>query len=486
MRRWWARAATRVASGLVILAAAVGATVGVGAVSSRGAIEAAYPHPMEVTDRVRAAVAAAPRPAYDPKRPTAVVLIGAEGANGADVLAPYEVLAASGEFNVYTAAPQRRPLPLTGGLDVVPDHTFSELDQKFPEGVDVVVIPEVPDAGKPSSDPLRDWILRQAAHGATVVGVCVGVELLAQTGLLDHRPATSNWFKLGMGGMAKQYPNVRWVTDVRYVDDGQVITTAAVLSGVDGALRVVERRAGEDAARRAAAAVRWPYYRPGRAAPVPGSRFRVSSDSVVLLNLGYRDPAPQGVVLTGGVGETELASAFRPYTALSFVAQTHTVTLDGGPIRSRHGLTFVPRSALGDVSGELDRLVVPGRSAARNPDPALARAAGSAGLPVTYLHTRSEFAFDGALRDVAATTDVATATWVAKTLEYPVRTELSGPSWPWELAARALVVGIVGGEIAAVIAWVARRRFLARRSRKRRESGTPGRSGNRGAGATTS
>jgi hypothetical protein len=46
-----------------------------------------------------------PVPTHDPGKPTAVILLGPEGANAADVLAPYEVLAATGAFNLYTLAP---------------------------------------------------------------------------------------------------------------------------------------------------------------------------------------------------------------------------------------------------------------------------------------------------------------------------------------------------------------------------------------------
>jgi hypothetical protein len=49
-----------------------------------------------------------------------VILLGSEGANAADVLAPYEVLASTGAFNLYTVASQRQPVPLTGNLDLVP------------------------------------------------------------------------------------------------------------------------------------------------------------------------------------------------------------------------------------------------------------------------------------------------------------------------------------------------------------------------------
>ena len=453
MVRW----VSRVWTGLWILLAGVAAMVGAAVIPASGALAAVYPEPMVVTEDVRAAVAAAPRPAHDPKLPTAVVVVGAEGANAADTLAPYEVLAVSGAYNVYTAAPVRRPLPLTGGLDLVPDYSFAELVRLLPDGVDVAIAPAVPDVKERSSDVVRHWLAQQAEAGATVMSVCIGAELLAGAGLLDGQPATSHWLGLGMGGIEKRYPEVRWVKDVRYVDTGPIITAAGVLSGVDGALRILERQAGEPAARRAAAAVGWPHYQPGRPGAVPGSR-PAPPDAVSLLNMGFRSPTRMGVLLTDGVGEIELASAFRPYTELAYLARPHTVTLDGAPIRSRHGLTFVPRSTLAAAAGDLDRLVVPGLSASQAADPALAPAATAAGLAPEYLHTRTEFPFDAALRDVAATTDVATATWVAKTLEYPVRTELTGAAWPWSPTSHALDFGLVGAAIAAGIGW-----FLYRR-----------------------
>src|SRR4029434_7670551 len=108
---------------------------------------------------------------------------------------------------------------------------------------------------------------RQRAQGdPLLVSVCVGAQVLAEAGLLDDQPATSHW--LGPIGLRRNYPAVRWTDGVRYVDDGDVITTAGVLSGVDGSLRVVERMVGPEAATRAARAVAWPDYSPDGAAPI--------------------------------------------------------------------------------------------------------------------------------------------------------------------------------------------------------------------------
>src|ERR671937_55126 len=173
-------------------------TVAVAAVGIRGAIGEVYaardpsapPTPVD-------AVAA---PMHDPGKPTAVIVLGSEGANAADALAPYEVLAATGAFNLYTVAPQRQPVPLTGGLDLVPDLSFRQLDQRLPEGPEVIVVPQlsrVP-AGLPASiTPVVQWLQRQRTLGdRLLVGVCVGGEVLAKAGMLDGRPATSHWLRL--------------------------------------------------------------------------------------------------------------------------------------------------------------------------------------------------------------------------------------------------------------------------------------------------
>jgi transcriptional regulator GlxA family with amidase domain len=68
----------------------------------------------------------APAPAV-PGRMNVAVVVGATGSVVTDVLAPYEVFARSSAFHVYTVSAQRRPIPLTGGLPVLPDHTFAEV-----------------------------------------------------------------------------------------------------------------------------------------------------------------------------------------------------------------------------------------------------------------------------------------------------------------------------------------------------------------------
>ncbi|MBM7785006.1 DJ-1/PfpI family protein [Tenggerimyces flavus] len=449
MKRWLVRAAT----GLSIGVAALAAITGAGWTTAADAIGAVYPAPVALTDQVETAVEQAPIPTHDPTRPTAVILLGNQGANVVDAMAPYATLKESKAFNVYTVAPTRRPVPLNGGLDLVPDLSFEDLKQKVPLGADVIVVPAVPDPKKPVSEPLKNWLHEQATAGATLVGVCVGTELIADIGLLDGRPATSHWF--GLTPLTHDYKQIEWIRGPRYVDDGDIITTAGVLSGIDGALRVIERYAGEATARQAADAVRWPNYSPGKPGPAPESTLALT-DLATPINLAFRTPTQLGVLLTEGVGEIELSSILRPYTERSFIARPLPLTLDGQPIRSRHGLTFVPRSTLA-AAGQLDRLIVPGEAAAAAADPAIAQAASAAGLTAEYVHTRGGFPFDDGLRDLAAHSDLASARWTAKVLEYAAPADLSGPAWPWMPTLRLLLVALAGALIAAGIVWVLRR-----------------------------
>ncbi|QQQ80243.1 DJ-1/PfpI family protein [Saccharothrix sp. 6-C] len=426
------RAVSRIAgAALVVLLAALALPAALGAPTLRAAFGD--------LNAPRADGAAPPpaRVAHDPAKPTAVVVVGDRGAVVSDTLAPYEVLATTGAFNVYAVAPSARPAPLTGGLDLVPDLTFAGLaDLLGGAAPDVVVVPAMPDVGESTSKPVTDWLAGQAAGGALLLGVCNGSGVLASAGLLDGRDATAH--RLRLDSFEDDYPAVGWVRGTRYVDDGDVITTAGILSGVDGTLRVVERLVGPEAAAQAAEVTGWRHYRRGEAASMPRAGVR-PADAVVAFNSAFGwDRDRVGVLLTDGVGEIELASAFDAY-GQSLAVRTVAVAPGVEPVRSRHGLTFAPR-ADPVAAGGLDRLVVPGAGAARR------RAADRyAEADPVYLHREGGFPFDGVLRDLARTTDVATATWTARVLEYPTdHLSLSGSAWPWTRTLRPFGLAFLG------------------------------------------
>ncbi|MGW4062878.1 DJ-1/PfpI family protein [Amycolatopsis sp. NPDC004747] len=418
----------------VLVVPAVGATV-----ASLGAIGALY-----AAGPPRPVPAAAPVP-HDPAKPTAVVVVGDRGAVVSDALAPYEILAATGRFNVYTVAPHRDPKPLTGGLDLVPDFDFTGLAARLgSRAPDLVVVPAFPDVGEPSAEPVTTWLRAQAAHGSKLLSVCNGGAVLASAGLLDGRPATAHWLKVD--AWAAEYPAVRWVRGERFVDDGTVVTTAGILSGIDGTLHWVERLAGRQVAAGAAASIGWRRY--GTAVPVhPPDGM---PDAAAIVNAGFRwHPDEIGVLLADGVGEVELASVFDT-EGQSLSSRTLAVSAGGGPIRSRHGLTFLPRAALA-AAPDLDRLLVPGATRGVTPPPG--------GPAPEYVHDRPGFPYDTAVSGLSHRTDVATARWTAKVLELPTDgIVFEGDAWPWWPTALPVVLVLLGVAALAVVVRVQRER----------------------------
>lgn len=93
---------------------------------------------------------------------------------------------------------------------------------------------------------LLTHLTRASQRAAMTATVCTGSALLARTGLLDDRPATSN--KLAWDWVLQQGPRVQWVRHARWVDAGNIITSSGVSAGIDMALGLIARLCGRDVA----------------------------------------------------------------------------------------------------------------------------------------------------------------------------------------------------------------------------------------------
>jgi len=89
---------------------------------------------------------------------------------------------------------------------------------------------------------LMQWLRDQHAIGATLGGVCVGSLLLAESGLLDGRSATTHW--TSAKAFAERYPKIKLKADTPIVDDGDLITTAGLMAWSELGLRLVDRLLG--------------------------------------------------------------------------------------------------------------------------------------------------------------------------------------------------------------------------------------------------
>jgi transcriptional regulator GlxA family with amidase domain len=177
-----------------------------------------------------------------PKRSRPVIAVVAEndGTETTDFIVPYAVLAASRAADVFAVAPENRAIKMVPALAIAPQLTIAELQARFPEGVDYVIVPKIEKTAAPA---IISWIQHEAKGGAIIVGVCSGVQTVAAAGLLDGRAATGHWYDLD--GLRKEHPTMRWVRDRRYVVDRGVVTTTGVSASLPVSLALVVDVDGE-------------------------------------------------------------------------------------------------------------------------------------------------------------------------------------------------------------------------------------------------
>ena len=140
-------------------------------------------------------------------------------------------------FELYTVSDTRQPIRISGGMQIVPDHTFDDAPP-----AKVIVIP----AQGGETPRMLEW-LRKSAPGADVVmSVCTGAFLLADTGMLAGKSATTHHG--AFRSFAMKYPDIRLKRGARFVENGNLATAGGLSSGIDLALHVVERYFGRKAA----------------------------------------------------------------------------------------------------------------------------------------------------------------------------------------------------------------------------------------------
>jgi putative intracellular protease/amidase len=144
-------------------------------------------------------------------------------------------------FRLYTVAETKRPIRTSGGMQIIPDYTIA--NAPAPK---VIVIP----AQSPPSPAVLDWIRKSSKTTDVTMSVCTGAFVLAKTGLLDGKSATT--YHGAFGRFAMTFPNIQLKRGARFVENGNLATAGGLSSGIDLALRVVERYYGRDVAQKTA------------------------------------------------------------------------------------------------------------------------------------------------------------------------------------------------------------------------------------------
>ena len=170
-------------------------------------------------------------------------------------LATYGVLSmarrVAPEVSMVLVAREAGAIRLANGLVVMADHGYADLPP-----ADVLIITGGPGWDRESKDAATIDFVRRFSKGASVAAVCTGGMILAATGLLDGKPATTKKEVTGaerspLEILAERHPAVNAI-DARLVDCGPVLTGGGVTLCIDMTLHLLARFCGEEAARETA------------------------------------------------------------------------------------------------------------------------------------------------------------------------------------------------------------------------------------------
>lgn len=334
-------------------------------------------------DEADAAIAALKPPKR--QRPL-IAIIGINDATEiTDYLVPYGILRRADVADVVALATGPGLMNLYPALKVEPQATVADFDTQHPDGADYVIVPAM---SRDNDLAVMQWLRKQAAKGATIIGICAGAKVVGAAGLLDGKRATTHWWFVKE--LRNNHP-IHYVADRRLVVDRGIATTTGITASMPMMLTLIEAIAGRDKARAV-----------GQDLGVMHWDARHDSDAFTFTRpfaltaignmLAFWRHEQFGLELKPGVDEVSLALVA---DAWSRTYRSRAVTFAGSAdaLESRNGIRIVPDQVV--ASWPAERLV----SAMGDRRPA--------------------GALDETLRRIAARYGTRTADFVAMQIEYP-------------------------------------------------------------------
>jgi len=170
-----------------------------------------------------------------------------------DFAGPYEVFSTAARvyqrqnrdrpklFDVITIAEQKGMIKVRGGLLVQPGF---DIAQHPP--LDVLIVPGGVVTAELQRETVIGWIAGMAAPARMTASVCTGAFLLAKTGLLNGKQATTHWEDID--DLRAMFPDLDVQEGTRWVDNGKIITSAGISAGIDMSLHLLARLESESLA----------------------------------------------------------------------------------------------------------------------------------------------------------------------------------------------------------------------------------------------
>jgi transcriptional regulator GlxA family with amidase domain len=189
-----------------------------------------------------------------------------DGVELLDFCGPYEAFTAvnyGGDeqlFNTFTVSEHGGEVRSRAGLRFISDYSFADCPH-----IDVLVVPGGQGTRREIDNArVIEWIASIASRAELTTSVCTGSFLIAKAGVLARgAKATTHWGSIER--MRETFPGVEVFANVRWVDDGAVVSSAGVSAGIDMSLHVIERLCGAEAAAGSARVMEYDYWTPASA-----------------------------------------------------------------------------------------------------------------------------------------------------------------------------------------------------------------------------
>ncbi len=161
-----------------------------------------------------------------------------------DFAGPIEVFGVA-DYKVITFSYSGDKIRAWPGITIEPDHSLEDLPT-----IDILVVPGGQSSVIVKNKKIIDWIKNQSDKVSHIISVCTGANILAETGILDGKSATT--FMPILKKFAERFPKINVLNNTRYVDNGKIITSGGLSSGIDASLHLVAKISGVDKAKEVA------------------------------------------------------------------------------------------------------------------------------------------------------------------------------------------------------------------------------------------
>ena len=178
-----------------------------------------------------------------------------QGVEVLDFAGPMEVFTDAG-YKVITISSSKSQVISQGVLKISTDFDISNAPQ-----TDVLAFFGGGTARSSANDPqLISWVKSRSANTKYIFSVCTGAFIIGNAGLLDG--LTSTTFHSSIDALRASFPKTKVLSNVRFVDNGRVITTAGISAGIDGALHLVSKLSGKELAKNTALEMEYDKWKP--------------------------------------------------------------------------------------------------------------------------------------------------------------------------------------------------------------------------------